>query len=95
MEIITGRTTYFELEITPTPLNLKAREVEYRLFKGSQLVFEVQANEVISENKVGFRIDSSLTDSLKEGIYIFEAIYTHDGVHDTVISGTINILRRL
>ena len=93
-KIYTGRTSYFEVQITPTPTNLEASQVSYNLYYGDELIFTVEASSLISSDTVGITIDSDLTENLDEGIYIFEATYTHDGATDTIVSGKINILRR-
>ena len=92
--IIAGRTTYFEVEISPTPTNLVASEVTFRLLRG-EVALEEEAGAVLSENTVSFTIDAILTEDLTEGIYIFEVLYEHDGNIDRVIDGTVNVLRRL
>lgn len=93
-DIIAGRTAYFQVKIEPTPTDLQASQVVFRLLK--EIVYiEEPAGSVISEDTVSFTIDQGQTDDLYEGIYIFEVIYTHEGNEDKVLDGTVNVLRRI
>jgi len=92
--IYTGRAFSFEVTISPTPTDLVASEVTFRLLRG-EVYIEEEAGAVISDDTVSFTIDSALTEDLDEGIYVFEVLYTHDSEAERVVDGTANVLRRI
>ena len=92
-DIFTGRVFSFEVEISPTPTDLLASEVTFRLLRG-EVYIEEEAGAVLDEKTVSFTIDSALTEDLEEGIYVYEVLYSHDSEKDRVIDGTVNVLRR-